>query len=59
MFLWPAVLALFATLTAGCANPVSSTWADFETNREIESAAADDSFPSAAEAGLATAGDKK
>lgn len=42
-------------LAAGCANPVSSAWADFETNRAIEAAAADDSFPSAAEAGVSAA----
>jgi hypothetical protein len=34
----------------GCAGPA---WADYETEPSVEAAAADDSFPSAAEVGLA------
>ncbi len=37
----------------GCAGPA---WADYETKRAVEAAAADDSFPSAAEVGLAVEG---
>ena len=47
-----AGLACLATL--GCAAPLGQGWADFKTHREVEAAAADDSFPSAAEVGLAS-----
>jgi len=39
-------------ITAGCATPPGSSWANFRTRREIEKIAADDSFPTAAEIGL-------
>lgn len=48
------VLAPVCLAGLGCAGPRSSGWADFETQRSVEKAAADDSFPSAAEVGLAT-----
>jgi hypothetical protein len=40
----------------GCAGPLSSGWADFESDQSVAAAAADDSIPSAAEVGLAAAG---
>jgi hypothetical protein len=46
-----AALAVWAT-ASGCASPVGQGLADFRARREIERVAADDSFPSAAEAGL-------
>ena len=45
-------LGMAALLPPGCANSLSSGLADFESEKAIESAAADTSFPSAAEAGL-------
>jgi hypothetical protein len=45
-------LALAALLPSGCAQSLSSGLADFESEKAIESAAADTSFPSAAEAGV-------
>lgn len=47
-----AVLAMASACLAslGCAGPA---WADYETTRAVDSAPADDSFPSAAEVGLA------
>ena len=38
----------------GCAAPMGRGWADYKSRREIEKVAADDSFPSAAEVGLAS-----
>jgi hypothetical protein len=54
----PRVRRILAVLTAapacllglGCAG---GAWADQESKRAVETAAADDSFPSAAEVGLA------
>ena len=50
-----AALAVAAACPAGlgCAGPLSSGFADYETDRAVEAVAADDSFPSAAEVGLA------
>jgi len=52
-----ARLALLACglVMPGCAGGLAGTWADFQTRREIETAAADDSFPDAAEAGVLSA----
>ena len=47
-----ACYASTALVLAGCAGPLASL-TDSETDRAIESAAADTSFPSAAEAGVA------
>jgi hypothetical protein len=48
------IVCLFAlVLTSGCSGPLAAL-GDSETDRAIESAAADPSFPSAAEAGLAS-----
>lgn len=48
--IWLATLALLA---AGCTGPLAGLGPD-ETDDAIESAAADNSFPSAAEAGIAS-----
>ncbi len=45
-------LGLAALASPGCASSLSSGLADFESEKAIESAAADTSFPSAAEAGV-------
>jgi hypothetical protein len=47
-----ALITLTCAVTAGCASPLGSGWADFRSRRAIERVASDDSFPSAAEAGL-------
>ena len=44
------VLAPLCLAGLGCAGPA---WADYESKQAAEAAAADDSFPSAAEVGLA------
>ena len=50
-----AALAALVCLTAvGCATHGGAGWADFRSRRAIEKVAADDSFPSAAEAGLSS-----
>jgi hypothetical protein len=49
-------IALACLATLGCARPLSLGLADRETDRLVEAAAADDSFPSAAEVGLADDG---
>jgi hypothetical protein len=43
-------LAPLCLASLGCAGPA---WADYETKRAVDAAAADDSFPSADEVGLA------
>ena len=48
-------LASLCLLSLGCAGPA---WTDYETKRAVEAAAADDSFPSAAEVGLAAVPEK-
>lgn len=48
--IWLAILALLA---AGCAGPLAGLGRD-ETENAIESAAADETFPDAAEAGIAS-----
>lgn len=49
-----AIAIVGACLTSlGCAG--SSAWADDEADKAVQTVAADDSFPSAAEVGLATA----
>ncbi len=53
---WAAVAGLTLAAAAGCATPGGSGWANFKTRREIETIASDDSFPSAAEAGLTGTG---
>jgi hypothetical protein len=54
--LLPALALAFAMLvTLGCAGGLASL-GDSETERAIEKAAADTSFPSAAEAGVAGSG---
>jgi hypothetical protein len=50
------VAAAASTSSLGCAGPLSSGWADFESDQSVAAAAADDSIPSAAEVGLAAAG---
>ncbi len=51
---WIAAAAMAAGLVSGCAAPSGPSWANFEADKALETAAAaDDSFPSAAEAGLA------
>ena len=50
-----AVLAIMVGLAAsGCAGPLGRGWANFKSNKNVATAAADDSFPSAAEVGLAS-----
>ncbi len=50
-----AILAMMACLAAsGCVGPVAHGWANFKSDRDVATAAADDSFPSAAEVGLAS-----
>jgi hypothetical protein len=44
---------------AGCASPMGQPWADYRTSRQIDKIVADDSFPSAAEVGLAVPDDAK
>ncbi len=48
------ILGLGLLMVQGCA-PLARSWADRGATKAIEEAAADDSFPSAAEAGLASA----
>jgi hypothetical protein len=50
---WIAAAAMASGLVSGCAAPSGPSWANFEADKALEAAAADDSFPSAAEAGLA------
>jgi hypothetical protein len=45
-------IALACLAVLGCVAPMSSGLADNETDRSVEAAAADNSFPSAAEVGL-------
>ena len=40
-------------LSTGCASPLLG-WADYKKDKQLEAAAADDSFPTAAEVGLAS-----
>ncbi len=47
-----AMLLLCSLAIAGCAGP-GAGWANFKDDRAIAKAAADDSFPSAAQAGVA------
>ena len=47
-----AITACFAG--TGCAGPLARGWANFKSDRDVATAAADDSFPSAAEVGLAS-----
>lgn len=50
-----AILAIVACLAiTGCAGPLGRGWANFKSDKDVASAAADDSFPSAAEVGLAS-----
>jgi hypothetical protein len=50
-----AILAMVACLAAsGCAGPMGRGWANFKSDKDVASAAADDSFPSATEVGLAS-----
>lgn len=50
-----AILAMMACLAAsGCAGPLGRGWANFKSDKDVATAAADDSFPSAAEVGLAS-----
>ena len=46
-------LAILLLLAAGCAGPLAGLGQD-ETDNAIESAAADETFPDAAEAGIAS-----
>ena len=49
------ILAITACLaTVGCAGPLAQGWANFKSDKDVASAAADDSLPSAAEVGLAS-----
>jgi hypothetical protein len=49
------ILAIVTCLAAsGCAGPIGRGWANFRSDKDVASAAADDSFPSAAEVGLAS-----
>jgi hypothetical protein len=49
-----AAIALAIIVTCGCASPLTQAWVG-HGDPEIEAVAADNSFPSAAEAGLASA----
>jgi hypothetical protein len=46
-------LILLAGCCLGCASPAVPRWADFGGDRTLDAALADDSFPTAAEAGVA------
>ncbi len=48
------VVEIATGLLTGCAAPAGPSWVNFKSDAAIETAAADDSFPSAAEAGLAS-----
>ena len=50
---WRISLAILALLAAGCAGPLAGLGQD-ETDDAIESAAADETFPDASEAGIAS-----
>ncbi len=52
-----ALVMLACAVASGCSGPLGSHWADFQTRREIERVAADDSFPTAAEIGLTPSAD--
>ena len=55
-----AILATLACLAAsGCAGPLARGWANFKSDKDVATAAADDSFPSAAEVGLASTEDDR
>jgi hypothetical protein len=45
-------LAVCCLLAAGCTAPFAPGFADYETNRDVEKAAADTSIPPASEVGL-------
>jgi hypothetical protein len=46
---------MLACLAAsGCAGPLGRGWANFKSDKDVATAAADESFPSAAEVGLAS-----
>jgi hypothetical protein len=50
-----AILTTSACLAAsGCVGPLARGWANFKSDKDVAAAAADDSFPSAAEVGLAS-----
>lgn len=51
---WAALAAILCANTSGCAALPGKGWADFKTARSIDEAADDESFPSAAEVGLAS-----
>jgi hypothetical protein len=55
---WAAVLAAAAGVAAGCAAGPGMGWADIKSRQKINELADDDSFPSAAEAGLKPTPDK-
>ena len=50
-----AILTTMACLAAsGCAGPLGRGWANFKSDKDVATAAGDESFPSAAEVGLAS-----
>ncbi len=49
-----AMLALVSATAAGCASPLLPAWTQSKTDRAVQAAANDESFPSAAQAGLAS-----
>jgi hypothetical protein len=52
--LWTALVGLACLAAPGCAPTLARGWADFKADKAMETAVADDSFPSAAEVGLAS-----
>lgn len=47
------VVAFATTAGLGCAGPLGNGWADFDSDKRLAAAVADDSIPPAAEVGLA------
>ena len=52
--IWAAFLALVGAMANGCASPLLPAWTQSKTDRAVQAAADDESFPSAAQAGLAS-----
>ncbi|MBI3839092.1 MAG: hypothetical protein HY288_14320 [Planctomycetia bacterium] len=51
--IWAAAVALGCVAASGCASALTQPWAKHSSDKALAAAAADDSFPSAAEVGLA------
>ena len=50
---WALAIALAAT-ACGCAAPMAKYWSQHKTSREIENLTKEGSFPTAAQAGIAS-----